>query len=311
MGNEKDILQKALESYDDVFADIVNGLIFGGRQVVQETSLEQTRLRSFYDGEEGVREQERDAGKYWNNVGFHLALLGFENQSDIDPDIPLRIVGYDGSAYRDQLYYEKGEDGKRRRNRNPRYPVVTMVLYFGTKERWKKPLTLHEVLGEMPDELKPYVNDFKVPVFEIAWLTEEEVARFTSDFRILADYFVQVRKTGDYVPPNIVVIHMEELLRLMAKLTKDERFEKAYIEYGKGKEKPKTMCEVLDRVENRGMQKGMQKGIQKGRILEYIDIKREDGVAEEKVKENIMIRFRLSSEQAEKYMYGKMDAAGN
>lgn len=303
MGNEKDVLQKALESYDDVFADIVNGLIFRGRQVVQETSLEQARLRSFYDGEEGVREQERDAGKYWSNVRFRVALMNFENQSDIDPDIPLRIVGYDGSAYRNQLYYEKGEDGKRRRNRNPRYPVVTMVLYFGTKEHWKKPLSLHEVLVNIPDELKPYVNDFKVPVFEIAWLTEEEVTRFTSDFRIVADYFVQVRKSGDYVPTDMEVIHMEELLRLMAKLTKDKRFEMAYRECGKGKEKPKTMCEVLDRVEDRG--------IQKGRILEYIDMKREDGEAEEKVKEKIVMRFGLTSEQAEKYMYGKIDVANN
>ena len=36
---EKDIAEKDLESYNDVFADIVNVLLFGGRRVVQEESL--------------------------------------------------------------------------------------------------------------------------------------------------------------------------------------------------------------------------------------------------------------------------------
>ncbi|MBR1742520.1 MAG: hypothetical protein IJ733_11780 [Lachnospiraceae bacterium] len=33
---EKDMTEKALEAYDDVFADIVNSLMFDGREKVQE-----------------------------------------------------------------------------------------------------------------------------------------------------------------------------------------------------------------------------------------------------------------------------------
>ena len=33
---EKDMTEKTLESYNDVFADIVNVLLFNGRQVVNE-----------------------------------------------------------------------------------------------------------------------------------------------------------------------------------------------------------------------------------------------------------------------------------
>ena len=35
---EKDVTEKILESYNDVFADIVNVLLFGGRQVVAPTN---------------------------------------------------------------------------------------------------------------------------------------------------------------------------------------------------------------------------------------------------------------------------------
>ena len=43
---EKDVTEKILESYNDVFADIVNVLLFGGRQVVAPDELEgRTRPR--------------------------------------------------------------------------------------------------------------------------------------------------------------------------------------------------------------------------------------------------------------------------
>ena len=56
---------------------------------------------------------------------------------------------------------------------------------------------------------------------------------------------------------------MEELLTLMSAMTADNRFEETINEL-KGKEKV-NMCEVLDRVEARGIDKGIEKGIEKGR----------------------------------------------
>ena len=40
MAKEKDITEKQLEALNDVFADIINALIFNGRQVVKEDELE-------------------------------------------------------------------------------------------------------------------------------------------------------------------------------------------------------------------------------------------------------------------------------
>ena len=299
---EKDMTEKTLEAFNDVFSDIVNVLLFGGKREVKEDSLEQASPRSVYKADKKLREQERDVAKYWNRVNFHIALFGLENETEPEDDMPLRFMGYDGAAYRDQLYYVKDENGKRKRNENPRYMVVTLLLYFGLRH-WNKPLTLYEALGEIPQELRSYINDYKVNLFEIAWLSDEQVQMFQSDFRIVADYFVQMRKNKNYVPTRIQMTHVREVLQMMSVLTKDSRFEEAYhqAEEGAG---VSNMCEVLDRIENRGIQKGRQEGRQEGRILEFIDIRREDGYSEEEIVWGIVRKFGLTKEQAEGFMDG-------
>ena len=257
--HKKDMAEKTLEACGDVYADLLNVLIFEGRRVVSESDLEQATARSVYKASGELREQERDVAKFWNGIGCRIALIGTENETDPTDDMPLRVIGYDGAAYRDQIRYVTDEAGKRHKLRTRKYPVVTLVLYFGYKRHWQKAKTLYDALGEMPKELRRIVNDYKISVYEIAWLTEEQVACFQSDFRIIADYFVQMRKTRDYIPLPQEMTHAREVLQLMSVLTEDERFEEAYHKMSKGKE-PKTRCEVLDRVENRGMQKGIMEG---------------------------------------------------
>ncbi len=81
---------------------------------------------------------------------------------------------------------------------------------------------------------------------------------FKSDFRIVADYFVQMRKNNCYVAKPETIKHVHELLELMTVLTDDRRFVDVCNNVGK---EAVNMCEVLDQIENRGMEKGMEKGI--------------------------------------------------
>ncbi|MBR1693672.1 MAG: Rpn family recombination-promoting nuclease/putative transposase [Lachnospiraceae bacterium] len=265
MANEKDIAEKTLQSLNDVFADIANVLLFHGQRRIKEEELEQARSRSAYTGEKRLREQERDEAKFWHRQQIRISLIGLENETRPEPDLPLRVIGYDGAGYRDQLYSLKGKNGKYRRNRNKRYPVVTMVLYFGYEKRWNQARTLYEVIGKggMDEELRPYVNDYKINLFEIAWLTDEQVDMFQSDFRIVADYFVQMRKMGTYNGSKENIVHVQEVLNLMTYLTKDNRFREAYEEERKG-EGIHNMCEVLDRIEARGRSAGLEEGRKEG-----------------------------------------------
>lgn len=246
---DKDAAEKILESYNDVFSDIVNVLLFGGREVISANALEDQPSRSHYKADGKIREIERDVVKRWKKGNICVACIGFENQTSSDPDMPLRVIGYDGAEYRAQLLSN--------RTAKNRYPVVTLVLYFGYKERWKKPFTLKERL-KIPPEFDPYINDYKINLFEIAYLTSEQIELFQSDFRIVADYFFQKRKNGNYIPSTREIHHVQETLQLLSVMTGDYRFEEAYDHGKKGEQY--TMCEVLDRIENRGRERGILEG---------------------------------------------------
>jgi hypothetical protein len=63
MGN-KDITEKQLEDYNDVFADIINVLLFDGKRVVGENDLEDVLAKSQFKDDGGkLHEQERDNAK--------------------------------------------------------------------------------------------------------------------------------------------------------------------------------------------------------------------------------------------------------
>jgi hypothetical protein len=268
---EKDLAQKTLEAYNDVFADIVNVLLFNGRQLVQEDELEQESPDSIYKVDGKLHELKRDVAKYWKHNNIRIALVGLENQIETDKYMPIRVMSYDATAYRQQLlnqYETDPETGKqvRKKNAEPIYPVVTMVLYFGNIP-WKKYRTLLEIV-EVPDELKPYVSDYNTNIFEIAWLSKEQVEMFKSDFKIVADYFVQVRTNKDYKPSPQKIKHVNEVLQLMAIFTNDDRFEDYQNQFIKGEDL--TMCEVLDKAEARGEARGkfnaIYSFIKKGRM---------------------------------------------
>ncbi|MBR3622469.1 MAG: hypothetical protein IKN43_03865, partial [Selenomonadaceae bacterium] len=65
-------------------------------------------------------------------------------------------------------------------------------------------------------------------VFEIAWLPDDTIAKFKSDFRFVADYYVQMRKTGKWQPMPGNVKHIKELFDLFNAVTKDNRFIQMY-----------------------------------------------------------------------------------
>lgn len=66
----------------------------------------------------------------------------------------------------------------------------------------------------------------KLNLFEIACLTEEQVRMFRSDFRIVADYFVQKRKNGDCKPSRERMEHVQAVLQLLSVMENDARLMK-------------------------------------------------------------------------------------
>lgn len=277
---EKDISEKILEDHADVFADIVNGFCFQGREVVKPDELEPMNLRSAYRAEAELHDVERDVAKRWKKNGIRIACVGFENQTTADPDMVLRVYGYDGAEYRAQCLKEN--------EAKPRYPVVTLVLYFGYKQRWTEAKSLYEAV-DVPDVFKPFVSDVKLNVFEVAWLSDEQVKRFKSDFRIVADYFVQKRKTGAYEGSLDEIHHFYEVLQLLKVMEHDDRYEKVYYDLT-AKGGRRNMCDVIDRYINMGEEKGKALGRQET-LKEVINNLRAYGNTDEKIADMLKLSF--------------------
>jgi predicted transposase YdaD len=252
---EKDITEKNLEAFNDVFADIVNVLLFKGKHLMKEKDLEVASKDSMFKADGKIHQQERDVSKFWKNGEVRISILGFENQTVQDYKMPLRVISYDGASYKQQLldtYDDKSKDKKKK----ALYPVVTLVLYFGTEEKWSTHKNLLSCF-KVPEELKAFVNDYKINVFNIAWLSDKTIDMFKSDFKIVAKYFQTVRRKKDYKGSKEEIRHVDALLKMLSVLTGDNSFEEIYNE-GNLKKGGVTMCDVVEKIENRGFNKGQE-----------------------------------------------------
>ena len=234
----KDLTEKILEDYNDIFADIVNVLVFKGKQRIKPETLVNTGVHSQYKNDKtGVlHEQERDVAKYWMNGKVRIALCGLENQTAVEPKMPLRVFGYEGASYRGQL------------EEKHTVPVITLVLYFGN-EHWNAGKHLKDLL-DIPQGMEEYVNDLKINVFEIAWLTDEQISMFKSDFKIVANFFVKKRRNKNYNPDDKTQIrHSDAVLKMLSAVTGDVKYENIPSD---GKGKVNNMCEVAERLTQQG-----------------------------------------------------------
>ena len=249
----KDLSEKKLEDYNDVFADILNILLFK-KDLILPSLLEDGPSESIYKAEEkNLRGQYRDTFKYYKNAGIMLAGFGMENETKEEDNMPVRVMGYDYSAYRAQI--DKG---------GVRYPVITIVLNFSDK-KWNKPIRLKDML-EIPEGMGKFVQDYKIIVFDIAFLPDKTISQFKSTFKHVAHFFKNKRMLDKYQPLDEEIEHLEAFLDLLKVFTGDKKYEE--IKYSLLERQKKgegvTMCTVVEKFTNDGIQQGIEQGIQQG-----------------------------------------------
>ena len=248
---QKDIAEKKFFTNNDIFAELFNVLVLNDTGLkIDPDDLEDARVRSVYvplssDDEDFIREQERDVAKFWKNGNVILCLFGLESQTTIDKTMPLRVFSYEGADYRSQIVErdeaarEASKNGDKKLAKSIRrrkfYPVITAVVYYGTKRRWSENKSILECL-DIPPELDGLIEDRKINVIELAWLSDEYENSMKSDLRFLVNALKQIRRTGKYSPQSLwEVKHVEDCLRVLQTLTgHDKLFEEAILKYREG-----------------------------------------------------------------------------
>ena len=169
--------------------------------------------------------------------------------------MPLRVMGYDGVAYRSQLNEERTDF----------YPVITLVLYFGTKSKWENHTSLKESL-KIDERLKDFVSDYKIKVINLAWLTDEQINSFKSDFRIVAEYLRALRIGQAENWSRQKLKYVSEIIDLMRVISDDDIFDDMaeFIEDTQSKKGGVNVCEFVQKMKNEGRNEGVLLGRREG-----------------------------------------------
>lgn len=65
-------------------------------------------------------------------------------------------------------------------------PEVTLVLYLGEKP-WDGAKSLHEMLDfeEVPEEMREYIEDYRLHILDVKHTSDEELRKFPRDIRFM------------------------------------------------------------------------------------------------------------------------------
>ena len=195
---EKDTRWKTFFEDNRRYADIINGLGCGGRQLVSADDLQEEDSTSGKKSRDSLR---RIA------LGMNFVIVGIENQEEPDYGIPFRNMAYDVGVYGKQMrkIRRKVRDESAPESLMPGeylygfkkdsrlHPVITFVLYSGG-ESWDGARSLHEILDftDVPESLKRMTPDYKINIIEIRNLKNTEV--FRTDVKQVFDF---IRLSGD------------------------------------------------------------------------------------------------------------------
>ena len=170
----KDLTTKRCLSDNERYADLINGAVFGGRQLLQPQDLADRdshaimRRGKASGGKKSYKPRYHDLIKK-AAFGVNFAVISLEDQDRVHYLMPLRNMAYEAAEYDRQaeiirrqvqkfpdITEEEFLSGFRKDSRL--WPCITFVLYFG--EEWDGSRDLHGILDmrDIPDKLLALVR---------------------------------------------------------------------------------------------------------------------------------------------------------
>ena len=151
------------------------------------------------------------------------------------------------------------------------FPIITLVVYFGTEHTWDGAKSLYELL-HIDDEMKPYVSDYKLNLYDC--MAHESFAEYRTGLR---QVFETVRFGKDKEKLKRIIkesaeayssidSETREMIEVMANVKIPEEYGHTVHENGV-EERRYDMCQAIaDMIED-----GRMEGKIEGKILGMID----------------------------------------
>lgn len=280
----QDIVEKEFIAFPDVTVDVINALLYQGKEITHVDELLEGPTESIYQGKKTLRTQYEDLCKYEISGSKIKLMYLIANQSRTDGKMLLRKAGYVGGFYREQ--YEGKIQGI--------FPVIEMVLYWGNS-RWKSSRNFRQLFRrcELSEEKWKYIDELKLHVFEMRHLPEQTRELFQSDMRIVVDFLAE----GNTYRSNRKIKHKSALIKMIKVLSgeKDiEDIDEWLMKQGIREEDEVTVCELFDQYERKGRTEGKIEGRKEGenRFAKLVQILIDSGRNEDLRKAAINQKYR-------------------
>lgn len=325
MGKEDVYTSDYLENAE-VFADLVNGVLYHGEQVVKpgELSEQDGELRSVSEGT--VKKTIRDKVRLWK--GAAIVVLSVENQTRVDYRMVIRAMLSESMAY-DRQWKKLREKWRRERRKQSGaekerltsdefisgmrkedkfMPVITIVVYYGKEKPWDGARTLHELLDVEGYEEKifPFVSNYRLNLFD--YHEYEEFGQFRSELQSVFEF---LRYSGEKEQmKKKLKEHREQYEELSSQakilLTKLTNIKKIPGVSGEAFERGEfSMCKAFEDMKEEGKIEGRIEGKIEGReeeresgIRKALNIVKEFGGSREQGITSLIKEYKLSKEGA-------------
>lgn len=202
---EKDFVSGVFFSDNDRYADIVNVVGCNGVPFVRGKDLQEADTKVLTGKRKGIGKRRKGAAPKYRDLmrktafSMNFAMIGIENQEEIDYSLPLRVMCYDAGEYERQAAQVRKKVRKTReglsngeylygfRKDSRLFPTITFVLYYG-EEEWDGAKDIHGFLdfSGIPKGLQEKITNYKVHIIEVRKL--EDTSMFQTDVKQVFDF---------------------------------------------------------------------------------------------------------------------------
>lgn len=292
--SKKDTVTKAFMRENTVFADAFNYLIFNGKKVIQPerlqeldtTELVQLIAKGKNNKNESVQKY-RDilkAAVIMEDENADYLLLGIENQTEIHYAMPVRNMIYDALQYGNQVAAIAAQNVKEKKaptraeflsgfyKADKLRPVITLVLHFGA-DPWDGATSLHEMMYFPLEEMRTFIQDYKIHLIDPAALKPDELEKFSTSLREVLGcikYSKDKEKLSSFIRNNtrmMLEINAARVIQAITNITLDLSEEVEEVD----------MCKAIDDMMQDSREEGKAEGRTEGILFALTGLVR-DGV---------------------------------
>ena len=200
---KKDITLKNYLSDARRYADLLNGSIFQGKQVIHAEELKEAATVQSKSDHYAVLERTNDITMKQTQDGSLFAVWLVENQNHIDYSMPVRVMLQDSLTYDRQLkeikkgnlnkkaFANAGEFLSKVSVDDRLHPVITLIVYWGD-DHWTGARSLHDMIDFGKDDILAKELKKLVPEYPLHFLNLSEIhdyKNFQTELRLLFELY--------------------------------------------------------------------------------------------------------------------------